>query len=209
MEKLLSLFWIFILGSVMGCIAEEIWCLIKNKCYQIRKSLVYSPMIPIYGFAATIIVIIADKVGYNLWKVFFIGMIVATIVEYVSSYVQEKVFHTISWDYSKMPFNLNGRVNLLYSLAFGGYAVLFIKQFTKIVSATQLNTNHILFEVVTLIVFILFMADVLITLLATIRQRRRREGIEASNNIERILDIRFNDERLDKIYNNSIYTGDV
>lgn len=209
MEKLLSLFWIFIIGSVMGCIVEEIWCLIKNKRYQIRKSLIYSPMIPIYGFAAVIIVIIADKVGYDLWKVFFIGMIVATIVEYVSSYVQEKVFHTLSWDYSNMPFNINGRVNLLYSLAFGFYSVIFIKQFTSIISDIQFSTDHILFEIVTLITFILFMIDVLISVSATIRQKKRREGVVARNEIEKILDVRFNDERLNKIYNNSVYTEEI
>lgn len=207
MKSLMKLFWIFIFGSILGCIAEEIWCLIKNKVYQIRKSLIYSPMIPIYGVAASIIVVIADMVGYDYLKIFFIGMLVAGVVEYMSSYVQEKVFHTKSWDYSKMPFNLNGRINLLYLIAFGLYSVLFIKQLTMMINITNINTDAVIFNFVTFIVFILFSLDVIVTLCATYRQKERRKGIEARNELEKLLDEKYNDERLNRIYNNSVYTG--
>lgn len=207
MKYLMKLFWIFILGSILGCIVEEIWCLIKNKVYQIRKILIYSPMIPIYGFAAAIIVMIADKVGYDYFKIFFIGMIVAGIVEYVSSYIQEKVFHTISWDYSKMPFNLHGRINLIYLIAFGLYAVLFIKQLVMIVDVINIDINSTFFEFLTVIIFILFMLDVCLSVLATYRQKERRKGKKAQNRLERMLDKRYNDERLNQIYNNSVYIG--
>ena len=127
MKTLIKCFWIFLLGSFIGCIVEEIWWFIRNKCFQIRSSLLHMPLIPIYGFAVLFIIIIADKVGYSLWKVFIIGTIVATIVEYLCSYFQEKIFKTKSWDYSEFKYNLNGRVNLVYSIGFGFISMMVIK----------------------------------------------------------------------------------
>ena len=207
MKTLVKCYWIFLVGSFIGCLIEELWCFVKNKCFQIRSSLVHLPLIPIYGLASLFIVMIADKVGYNLWKVFVIGALVATLVEYVCSYVQEKVFHTKSWDYSGFRFNLNGRVNLVYSFGFGIFSVLLIKQIKKLVLLMELHINDNLFYIITLIVFIIFIWDVVMSSLACYRQRMRKEGKEANNWLDRHLDKKYSDERLDKIYNNSVYVG--
>lgn len=207
MKSVIRVFWIFIIGSILGCVVEEIWCLLKNKVFQIRKSLIYLPMIPIYGIAAVFITIIADIVGYNLWKVFFIGALVATLIEYFSSWIQEKIFHTKSWDYSQFPFNLHGRVNLLYSIGFGLFAVLFIKQLNRLVFFIRNHVPMQFFFALSFLAFVFFTVDVVITIMATYRQKQRREGKEAKNQLEKFLDKKYPDERLNKIYNNSVYVG--
>lgn len=207
MKNLIKLFWIFMIGSVMGCIVEEVWCLIKNKRFQIRKSLIYGPMIPIYGLAAVFIVVIADGVDYDLTKVFILGMIVSTTIEYLSSYIQEKIFHTKSWDYSGIPFNINGRVNLLYSIAFGLFSVFFVKHLGLFKNLLFVSSNENVAMLVTLVVFVFFSLDVILSVLATYRQKKRRKGIKAKNKIEEAIDLKYPDERLEKIYNNSVYIG--
>lgn len=207
MKTLVKCFWIFFIGSVVGCVIEEIWCFIKNKCFQIRKSLIYSPVIPIYGIAAFFIILIADRVGYNLWKVFVVGAIVATIVEYFCSYIQEKLFHTKSWDYSEMKFNLNGRVNLVYSLGFGFFSVVLVKQIKTIVTLMERYTNDNLFYIISFIVIAFFIFDVIISSLACLRQNERRKGKKAKNYLDDFLDKKYPDSRLNKIYNNSVFIG--
>lgn len=207
MKTMVKCFWIFLIGSFIGCVIEEIWCFIKNKCFQIRSSLIHLPLIPIYGIASLFIVLIADKVGYNLWKVFMIGMVVASFVEYVCSYFQEKIFHTKSWDYSNMKFNLNGRVNLLYSIGFGLFSVLLIKHIKNMVIFMDNQTNDLLLYIITFVVMVLFVLDVIISGLACYRQRRRKEGFNARNFIERYIDKAYPDTKLNKIYNNSVYIG--
>ena len=59
----------------MGCLLEEIWCMLTKHKFEIRGSMVYEPLIPIYGLAALLITLIANRVGYNLWKVFILGSI--------------------------------------------------------------------------------------------------------------------------------------
>ena len=112
MEEVIICFMIFYVGSLMGCLLEEIWCMLTKHKFEIRGSMVYEPLIPIYGLAALLITLIANRVGYNLWKVFILGSIVSALIEYLSSYFQEKIFHTKAWDYSNYPLNLNGRINL-------------------------------------------------------------------------------------------------
>lgn len=206
-RTLVKCYWIFLIGSFIGCLIEELWCFIKNKCFQIRSSLIHLPLIPIYGIASLFIIIIADRVGYNLWKVFVVGAFVATFVEYVCSYVQEKFFHTKSWDYSEFRYNLNGRVNLLYSIGFGLFSILLIKQIKYLVNIMELHINDTLFYVITLITFVLFIIDVIVSCSACYRQRMRKEGVNAKNWVDRYFDRKYPDKKLDKIYNNSVYVG--
>lgn len=207
MKTLIKCFWIFLLGSFIGCIVEEIWCFIRNKCFQIRSSLLHMPLIPIYGFAALFIIIIADKVGYSLWKVFIIGTIVATIVEYLCSYFQEKIFKTKSWDYSEFKYNLNGRVNLVYSIGFGFISMMVIKYIKNFAIFVNGLVNSKYFINFSILIFILFTLDVIISSGACLRYGSRKEGIVASNSIERFLDKYYPDDKVEKIYNNSIYVG--
>lgn len=205
MNNLLKSFFIFYLGSLLGCLLEEIWCFIKNKKIAIRRSMIYEPLIPIYCFAAFLIVIIADKVGYELIKVFIAGGIVASLVEYFSSLIQEKVFNTKSWDYSKMPFNLHGRINLLYSIAFGLFATLFIRNLKVIATLIVKYEKIEITLTITFILLIIFILDTFLSLAACLRQKKRREKVKAKTRFEKWLDKKYPDKLLDKIYNNSVY----
>ena len=54
-------------------------------------------------------------------------MVLGGIVEYLFSFFQEKFFGTVSWDYSNLWFNINGRTSLLHCLYWGTGGVLFVK----------------------------------------------------------------------------------
>ena len=59
--------------------------------------------------------------------IFFVGTILGGAYEYICSVFTEIVFGKIFWDYSKIPFNLGGRINLLFCLFWGFAAVVWIK----------------------------------------------------------------------------------
>lgn len=207
MKTLVKCYWIFLIGSFIGCIVEEIWCFIKNKCFQIRSSLLHLPLIPIYGFAALLIIIIADKVGYSLWKIFIVGTLIATIVEYVCSYVQEKVFKTKSWDYSDFKFNLNGRVNLIYSIGFGIISMIvikYIKSFAIFIEELLMSEMFLKFSC---FVFIIFVLDVVLSSIVCLRYSKRKQGVVAKNFLEVYLDKNYPDDKVERVYNNSVYIG--
>ena len=108
----------FIIGSFIGYIIETIWCIVRWKKIESRKGLIYSPLIPIYGFATVFITVLIESFNLNnSISYFLLSYIVCAIVEYVSSIFQEKCFNTKSWDYTNMLGNINGRINAFYLLA--------------------------------------------------------------------------------------------
>ena len=62
----------------------------------------------------------------NPVALFLLGAIVACVLEYLTSYGMEKLFHARWWDYSKRLLNINGRVCLLGAVVFGLFSVLLL-----------------------------------------------------------------------------------
>ena len=190
----------------MGSLIEEVWCIIKNKKFERRQSLVYSPSIPIYGIASLFMILILEKIQYDFWKIFIVGFLISILVEYISSFLQEKIFHTKSWDYSGMKFNFRGRINLIYSIAFAIISILFVNTINYIVEILFNALKYKYLKIITIILVVFSIFDVIVSALACFRQKNRREGIVAKNRLDKLFDKRFPDERLEKIYPNSVYS---
>ena len=99
-------------------------------CIRVKRTLgeqgIYEiSFLPIYGSGAIIVLIFTLPYRTNAVAVFFMGMISATILEYVTGVVMEKLFHVRYWDYSNQKLNLNGHICLTSSLAWGVFSVLF------------------------------------------------------------------------------------
>ena len=123
---IIKMFWIFIIGSIFGFLAEMIYALVYSRTLEIRKGLIYGPFIQIYGMGAIAYYILISKIKEPK-EAFCYGMIMGGALEYVCSFLQEIFFGTISWDYSKLFMNLNGRTSLLYCVYWGIIAVIFLK----------------------------------------------------------------------------------
>lgn len=100
---------LFFTYSVVGWLWETFYCFIKDHHFAYRGFL-FGPYCPVYGFAVTTILVATYDVQHNLILLFLVGIIVATIFEYVASLFLEKVFHMKLWDYSHLWGNLQGRV---------------------------------------------------------------------------------------------------
>lgn len=195
------IFWIFIIGSVFGFIAEMLYSTIFTRTLVIRQGLIYGPFVQVYGMGAVAYYLLIRKVKEPK-DAFLAGMIMGGILEYLCSFFQEILFGTISWDYSNMFFNLNGRTCLLYCFYWGIIAVAFLKVVYPGLQKLEplLHRKSIKILTVFLIVFMIF--DISISSMAAARQTDRRKGIEPRNNVEVFLDKTYPDEYLDRIYNN-------
>lgn len=125
---ILIIFWVFIIGSLIGYGVETIVAIIQNGHFASRQGLLYGPLIPVYGVGLVAYYLVISKIKdkSNL-KIFIITMILGGIVEYLFSFFQEKLFGTVSWDYSNLWFNINGRTSLLHCIYWGTGGVLFVK----------------------------------------------------------------------------------
>lgn len=119
------LFYIFTLYGVFGWIYESCLVSIKKKTL-INRGFLTGPIIPIYGCGALLVYIAFWNDRNNLLFVFLGGVVLATLLEYITSLVMEMIFHTRWWDYSNLPLNLKGRVCLPVSLFWGLLAILML-----------------------------------------------------------------------------------
>lgn len=117
---------LFFTYSVVGWLWETFYCSIKDHHYAYRGFL-FGPYCPVYGFAVTTILVATYNVRNNLFWLFVIGMIVASIFEYFASVFLEKVFHMKLWDYSDLWGNLQGRIAPAISLFWGIGVVLLVR----------------------------------------------------------------------------------
>lgn len=201
--ELKTILWLFILGSILGYIFEMIVALVQKGYFESRQGLIYGPFTPVYGIGIIIYYLILDKINTKQkTKIFFITMILGGVTEYICSYVQEKVFGTISWDYSNLMLNVNGRTSLLHCTYWGIAGILYytnIKPMTEKLKQ-KIYENNI--KVITIIVSIFMFFDIGITCIAANRQTERRNNILPENRIDIFLDKYYPDEYMDKVFAN-------
>lgn len=117
--------WFFIY-SFFGWVWETFYVSVKNGEY-INRGFVSGPFCTIYGFGAISVYLILKPVEGNLLLLFLGGIVVATVLEYVTAVLMESIFHTSWWDYSDNKFNFQGRICLGASLGWGVFTVILFR----------------------------------------------------------------------------------
>lgn len=157
MYHFLFLFSLFIIYSFIGWTIEMVACAIANKKIVNRGFLV-GPYCPIYGFSSLIMIGVLQKYLNDAFVLFIMAIFICTFTEYITSYIMEKIFHARWWDYTNIPFNLNGRVCLTNSICFGilGTILLYVlnPMITNFLESIKVSTFNIIFFVIYIIFFI-------------------------------------------------------
>jgi uncharacterized membrane protein len=120
--------WAFLIYGFYGVLVEMTFCYAKQYkgVIESRCGLLYLPLSPIYGLGGVAVSVFLLPYVDNPFALFFLGMAVCTVLEYVASFVMEKLFGSVFWDYSEKPLNLQGRICLQYSLYWGFLGLLLI-----------------------------------------------------------------------------------
>ncbi len=165
------LFLLFFSFSVAGYITEITYCSILNKKIVFNRGFLIGPYLPIYGASSILISAMLSKYKSDLLAVFTLGAVIATVVEYLTSYVMEKLFKTRWWDYSKESFNVNGRVCLKNSILFGFGSVLIVLIVDRYLSFIY-SIDKTLFIIISLLFLVIFLTDLVISNLVVFKIRK-------------------------------------
>ena len=204
-----KLFWVFFIGCFAGVVLETIYCLIQRGHYESRVGLIYGPFNLVYGIGALCLSGALYRFR-NRGRVFsFVGgFIVGSVVEYACSWFQEVCFGSTSWDYSNMPYNLNGRICLLYSIFWGILGIFWIKDIYPRMAKWILKIPNKVGKPLTWALLVFMVFNSVMTLFTSLRWTARREGIAPKNAFEAYLDEHYPDERMQKIFANAEFTED-
>ena len=111
---------LFFLGSFLGDIIETIFCRLTAGVWMSRSSVVWGPFSIVWGLGAVLLTALLYKYRHKSdGYIFLVGTVAGGAYEYFCSVFTELVFGTVFWDYSHLPFNLGGRINLLYCFFWG------------------------------------------------------------------------------------------
>lgn len=191
------------IGSFLGVVIEMIWCLLRNGYIESRAGLVYGPFNLLYGAGAAVLSAALYKFrNKGSWLSFGGGMIVGSAVEYVCSFLQELAFGSRSWDYSEMPFNINGRICLLYSVFWGILGAFWIKSVYPRMAKLILKLPDKAGKIIIWILVVFLIINAIVTVIAVMRWSERIEGIPADSGFWEFVDARFPDSRMEKIFAN-------
>ena len=166
--ELFYIFYVFVVYSFIGWIYESTLLSIQKKCF-VNRGFLNGPMIPIYGCGATLAYLLFWENRNKLAFVFFAGIIIATVLEYITSLVMELLFHTRWWDYSHYKFNLHGRICLMVSMFWGVLSLLMLHVFHPVIHFLITSIPRGSGEFVGIIIIILFFADITVTTIYTVK----------------------------------------
>lgn len=157
----------FIIYSIAGYIIETIFGLLTKGVIESRKSFLYGPFCSIYGVGAVIMIVSLQYFKKNNYTLFLGGFVVGSIVEYLVSLIGEFIFHVKWWDYSNEPFNINGRICVMFSLFWGVLAIYLMSHFNikvdKLIDKIKEKVSSKILNSAVIIIVIFMFLDCVIT----------------------------------------------
>lgn len=183
MDKVYLYFLLFLIYSFIGWIMEICVTFYKSKKI-INRGFLIGPYCPIYGYASIIMILYLNHYKDNPLTVFLLAVVICTFIEYIISYIMEKLFNARWWDYSNYKFNINGRVCLINAFFFGvlgTFLVYYANPFFENI-LLKINTNTL--NTISLILMILFITDFIISMYATFKLKSSINKINKDNTEE-------------------------
>ncbi len=194
---------LFFLGAFLGDVTETIFVFMRAGKLMSRSSVVYGPFSIVWGLGCVLLTAMLNQYRNRSDSFIFVfGTVMGGAYEYICSVFTEIVFGTVFWDYSNLPFNLGGRINLLYCFFWGIAAVVWMKVLYPFISKwiEKIPKKTGVWGTWVLIVFMVF--DIGVTALALNRYTVRQTGEGIHTAADAYMDVHFPDERIERRFPN-------
>ena len=202
---IIMLFQLFFIASLLGDFTETIFCRITAGVWMSRSSLVWGPFSIVWGLAIALATALLHRDMHKPDRhIFLIGTVLGGAYEYLCSVFTELVFGKVFWDYSDIPFNLGGRINLLYCFFWGIAAVVWIKVCYPRLARLLGKIPRLPNLLVTSCLIVFMAVNMLTSSLALIRYDQRANQVPPQHRWQQVMDRFFDDDRMKIIYPNAI-----
>ncbi|NCB62265.1 MAG: hypothetical protein EOM52_01435 [Clostridia bacterium] len=203
-----KIFLLFLIGAFLGDLTETVFCRVTAGVWMSRSSVVWGPFSVVWGLGLAL----GTLVLYNYRDqsdsfIFTFGAVLGGAFEYLCSVFTELAFGKVFWDYSHIPFNLGGRINLLYCFFWGIAAVVWLKKLYPLMSGWIEKIPMKPGKIITWCLAVFMAANLCVSVLALARSQSREAGESAGAAWEQLMDAYYGDEVLARIYPNSISTN--
>lgn len=153
----------FLLYSFLGYVLEKLFARVTRAKNRLRRCFILFPLCPVYGLAMLAILALPREGAW--WERALVGGLAATAVEYAVHWAYEWVFGVWFWDYRPTKLDLNGRVCLPFSVAWGFLSLAAVEWVHPLVASVAARMNDTATDVLLLALGIdaLYTARLLLT----------------------------------------------
>lgn len=193
-----KIFIFFLIGCLLGTYYEEVLWFIRHGEYSSRQGLLYGDFSPIYGVGVMIFVIFLGKKNdsRSILKTFIFAAIIGGVTEFMTSLIAEQVFGVQFWDYSHKFLNVMGRTTIPFMVGWGIGGTVLMKLvypfISRLIEKIPYNIGNVIFN----IIFIVIMADIVLTYSALGRMALRNNKVKPYTIIGEVYDKYYNNEYL-------------
>ena len=196
-----SIALLFLVGGVCGDLAETVFCRLRLGWWMSRSSVVWGPFSIVWGLALAAATLLLYKYRDRTASFFFVaGTVLGGLYEYLCSVFTELVFGTVFWDYSAIPFNLGGRINLLYCFFWGIAAVAWFKGLYPLLAKWIARIPPKPGKIAVWLLLLFMAVNMAVSSMALARYSDRAAGAPADAAWEVWMDQHYGDEVMERIY---------
>ena len=155
-------FLLYFIYSIIGWFLEVGLAFYEHKKF-VNRGFLIGPYCPIYGVGCLLLTILLSKYINEPGVIFAFSIFICATLEYLTSYLMEKIFKLRWWDYSNMKFNINGRICLETLIPFGIIGVLVVKYISPFLINTINSINFNVLIIINIIILSILITDILIS----------------------------------------------
>lgn len=173
--SVLELLALFLIYGFLGWCLEVIYAALNTGKF-INRGFLNGALCPIYGVGAVIVILALTPVSGNILLLFIGAAVMTSLLELLTGFVLDRLFHTRWWDYSDMPFNLGGYICLKFSLLWGLVCISLMRGIHPVIYAIVhklLAGNSLIAVIILLCLLALFISDVVVTFVTVSKLSRR------------------------------------
>lgn len=171
MEAYYLVLYFFVYGFLGWC-TEVAYAAVKEHRF-VNRGFLNGPVCPIYGVGVTVVIVCLTPYKENLFVLFVSSVILVTLLEGVTGWAMDKIFHNKWWDYSSRPFNIGGYVCLPFSLIWGAACVAVMDFIHPLLHRFLTFLPQTLGGILSIIMGAAMLADLYVTAAAIFRFNRR------------------------------------
>lgn len=198
-----ELFWVFFVGSILGFVVEGLWHLALTGEWADHSATVIGPFCLVYGVGAVAMFIVARHLPRrSLVLQFLVFALTGGAVEYFTSLFQERLFGSVSWDYSSHTLNVGGRVSGQMALIWGFLGMVFVGLIYPLLQRLLRRVHTRRWHIFCTVLSVFMAVNLAITASAIFRWRERAQNVPPENRWERYLDNTYPDSEMERIFYN-------
>lgn len=167
----------FFIYGVLGWCVEVAYAAVKQGEF-VNRGFLNGPICPIYGVGVVSVIYCLGEVKGNLVVLYAASVVLVTVIEGITGFVMDRLFHHKWWDYTDQPLNIGGYVCLVFSLIWGVFCVFIMKIFQPVVKGVVIHIPFIIGLIVLIVCAIAMSADLYVTASAVLKLNKKLEAMD-------------------------------